>query len=148
MAVPVRDVAKYVVKNVPTVLAALATVRTFVNDHPGTPTWFRDQFDDLGKRIAAVQKQYGDAARIRGMLVIVRDVAHQMDAHGDRWISRADNIEQRVRLAEARPRPGQKKALAAIAKETDELLAHLIEETARLGSNAWTEAGRTGPQAP
>lgn len=153
MAIPAKNAVTFVVKNGPAALAAGARLITFLKDHPALPTWFRDQADDLRKRVAEILKRRGDAPRIRGMLDIIRDVAHQMEAHGPEgsgataasWIAQADNIEQRVRLAEAQLGATQKKTLARIATETDELLAALIEETARIGARAATRSDE--PQA-
>jgi hypothetical protein len=142
MAIPAKDAVKFIVKNGPKAMAAAAALMAFLKDHPALPSWFRHQADELRKRIAKIPERHGDAARIRGMLDIIRDVAQQTEAHGPQgsgataasWIARADNIEQRVRLAEAQQGATRKKTLARIATETDELLAALIEETARPGA--------------
>jgi hypothetical protein len=126
---------KFVVKNGPKIVAALGTVSVFLKNHPEIPAWFREQLDDIPKRISAAQARRTDAARIRGMLDIIRDVAREAEvneadpstADAATWIRRADEIELRVRLAEALPRPEQKKTLARLRTETEALLAERID---------------------
>jgi hypothetical protein len=132
---------RFLVKNWPKIIAAIGTLDLFLKNHPGIPAWFRERLDEIPKRIVAVQKRHGDAAKIRGMLDIIRDVAHQLDAHegaqattdaAASWIRRADDIELGVRLAESQARTEQKKTLARLRTETDALLAELIDAIARV----------------
>jgi hypothetical protein len=136
MAANVGAAWRFAVKNAPRVFAALGALDVFLKKNPAVSTWLRKQLDEIPKRLAAVQKRRGDAARIRGMLDIVRTVAQELDAQTSgrstadaaTWIRRADDIELRVRLAEAQPRPDQKKTLAGLKAEAEALLADLIEE--------------------
>jgi hypothetical protein len=89
------------------------------------------------------------------MLDILRDVVHDLDAHDAsrssidpaEWLGHADNIERRVRLAEAQSRPAQRRSLAALRAETDGLLAALIDRTADRRSVPRIDRGGDEPGA-
>ena len=140
-------ISQFVVKNWPRALAALKELDTFLKAHPGVPTWLRGRLDDIRRRIDAVQKRRGDAARIRGMLDIIRTESRELAAHeGHRsatdpaaWIRRADTIDHRVRLAEVQDRPEQRRTLARLKAEADLLLADLIDATADVPSGLESE---------
>jgi hypothetical protein len=131
---------RFVVKNWPQIVAALGTANTFLKEHPGLQDWWRERLNDVSKRVAAVQQRRGDAARIRGMLDIIRDVAHELDASAADpsrvdaagWTRRADDIELGVRLAESQARPERRRTLARLKTETDALLADVIDAIARV----------------
>jgi hypothetical protein len=146
---------RFAVRNWPKILAAVGALNAFLKEHPGVSTWLREQLDDIGKRVVAVQARRGDAARIRGMLDIIRDVAREWDAHqGDRstadaapWLRRADDIELGVRLAEKQARPDQKRTLVRLRAETDALLADLLQAMARARSLPATDSPGNEPDA-
>jgi hypothetical protein len=123
-------VSRFVAKNWPRVVVALKEAETFLKDHPEVPARLRRQFDDIRKRLAAVQNLRGDGARIREMLNVVRSEAPELDGPAARWTSRADNIERRVRLAELQDQPAQKNTLAGLREEAGVLIAELIDATA------------------
>lgn len=142
MPADARAVWRFAVKNWPKAVAALGALRVFLKDHPEISKWLREQFDDIAQRVVAVQKRRGDAARIRGILDIIRDVAREWGVQkGDPstadaalWLRRADDIELGVRLAEQQPRPDQKRTLARLGAEADALLADLLQAMARVRS--------------
>jgi hypothetical protein len=79
----------------------------------------------------------GPAAKIRGTLDLIRDVANDAQQAETSflaapWIARADDIALGVRLAEQQDRPKQKETLADLKTRTDALLAELLETVARL----------------
>lgn len=125
------------VKFGPRLVAVITAASAFIASHPEVPAWFRRRLENVQEKIAAAQQQRGDAAKIRAMLTIIREVAGELDAHdGEQpstdpatWLRRADSIDRGVRLAEAQPRPDQKKTLARLRTETGDLLAELIEVT-------------------
>jgi hypothetical protein len=155
MPVTVGAIWQLLVKHWPKIVAALTLFETFIKNHPGLPVWLKAQFEEVSKRVIAAQKRRGAAARIRGMLAIIRDVARDLDAHdGEQsttdaanWIRRADDIELGVRLAETQARADQKKTLNRLRGETDTLLADLLE-AARVRSLSATESPADKPQIP
>jgi hypothetical protein len=140
---------KFMVRNWPRIAAAVGTIDTFLKEHPGVPAWFRERLGDVRVQLLAVQQRRGEAARIRGMLGILRDVAQDLDAHdatrprvdAAEWLGHADNIERRVRLAEAQSRAERRKSLERLRAETDGLLAALIDATAHARSVPPLESG-------
>jgi hypothetical protein len=140
MASPVGTVLSLVTKAWPLVLkygpkavAALTVVTKFVSDNPKVPEWFRKRIEDLPNRLSDVQKKRGDAAKIRGTLEIIREVAldaQRADASVDAgaYVARADRIERGVRLAETQERGDQKPLLAKLKSDTDSLLAAVLED--------------------
>lgn len=137
---------KIAMKYGPKIGAAIAVLSTFLNENPGISTWSRKRIQEINKRIEALSNR-GDAARIREMLDIVRDVAQDSDvrdggwseAHAEQWKNHADNIGHRVRLAEALPKPDRKRALAELLTETETLLADAINALARVSSGESVE---------
>jgi hypothetical protein len=157
MAADGGGIWRTVAKNSPRVVAAVKELDAFLKEHPGIPTWLRDQADTMRKRLIAVQQRRGDAARIRGILDIVRSEAHELGRHEGggaidtaAWIGRADNIERRVRLAENQDRSDQRKTLARLRAEAGALLADLIEAVARtqFPPGAAALEDDPGPQPP
>lgn len=140
MAADTARIWTFVVTNWPRIAGAIGTMDRFLKEHPDISAWFRERLDEVRKQLIAVQQRRGDAARIRGMLDILRDVVRDLEARpaarpvidASEWIGHAENIERRVRLAEAQSRPEQRKSLARLRAETDGLLAALIDETARV----------------
>jgi hypothetical protein len=140
MRVDTGAVWRFVVKNWPQIVSALTAANRYLKDHPGLQDWWRERLTEVSKRIVAVQQRRGDAARIRGMLDIIRDVARELDEHAaDRsrvdaagWTRRADDIELGVRLAESQARPERRRTLARLKTETDALLAEVVDAIARV----------------
>ena len=126
------------VKNAPKIIAAIGALSVFLKNHPDISTRARETLEGIPKRLTTVLQRHGDAAKIRGILGIIRDVAGELDApatSGPRidageWLAKADGIERRVRLAEAQPRAEQKKTLAGLLSEAEALLADFIQATA------------------
>lgn len=134
-----------IVKHWPKILMAVGALTKFVNDHPDLPDRFRKQLSALPDRIADAQRRRGDAAKIRGTLDIVRDVARDAQEaehafESATWIRRADDIALGVRLAEELDRPQRKPALAKLKAQTDTLLADLIDTVAHLHSGPFEAA--------
>lgn len=129
---------QFLSKNWPHIVRALQAVDAFLKIHPGVSTWIRQQLEEIRGRVVSVQKRRGEAAKIRGMLEIVKDVALELDTHAGHlstadattWIRRADDIERGVRIAETQARPDRKKSLARLRAETDVLLAEVIDAMA------------------
>ena len=156
MASPVGAVAKLVVKAWPLivkygpkVVAALPLVLKFVQDHPDVPNWFRERMSGVPKRLVAIQARVGTAARIRGTLDLIRDVARdaqeaETSFQATPWVERADDIALGVRLAEKQDRPKQKETLGGLKTRTDDLLAELLESVARLHAPE-SSAGGSSP---
>lgn len=125
------------VKNAPKIIAAIGALSVFLKNHPDISTRARETLEGIPKRLTTVLQRHGDAAKIRGILSIIRDVAGELDsdsAAGPRidaveWTARADGIERRVRLAEAQPRAEQKRTLAGLLSEAEVLLAEFIQAT-------------------
>jgi hypothetical protein len=141
-------IVKAAVKHGPKIAAGVITFVAFVKENPAITTWLREHLGDIPKRLNEVNARHGDAAKFRGMLEIIRDVARELDAHaGDQptthaatWLEHADKIELGVRLAEAQPRPEQKRTLARLRTETEELLAELLQATAGVQTDPSTES--------
>ncbi len=138
MAGQAQVVITFALKYGPTIGKALADLVAFVKANPSLPAAVRSRLADITRRLNAVSKRTG-AAKITGMLDIIRDVAGEASADGQSavdagpWITRADSIGRRVRLASALPRADQKKALALLMTETKVALADLIEALAPVG---------------
>ena len=135
MAGQAQVVVKFAVKYGPTIGKTLADLVAFMKANPSLPAAVRTRFADITRRLNTVSKRTG-AAKITGMLDIIRDVAGEASADGQSgvdaapWIARADSIGRRVRLASALPGAAQKKALALLMTETKDALADLIEALA------------------
>jgi hypothetical protein len=134
-------VFRLVVKNAPKIGVALQAVNVFLKANPAISTWARERLTAVPKQVAAVQKRHGDAAKIRGMLDIVREVAGELEAHASDaagpvvaapWVQRADDIERGVRLAEKQSPPERRKSFARLKEQADALLAELLEATTRV----------------
>lgn len=133
MAGTAKVVWDLAVKYGPKLGAALAVLWTFLKENPNIPTWLSKQLREIAERTKVLSKR-GHAARIRGTLDIIRDVAREVDAHDGEapgtdigtWVSHADSIGHRVRLAEALPKPQRKETLARLLTESEALLADLI----------------------
>ena len=144
-----------IVKNGPKVVAAVGVLSQYLKDHPDIPTWLRQRLTAVPERIVREQRKHGEAAKIRGNLDIVRDVARDAEkAAGSpvppsSYIARADGIDRAVRLAEAMSRSEQKSALAQLRTRTDALLAELIDAVAQVepGTSAQVEASEEQPSA-
>jgi hypothetical protein len=142
MRVDTGAIWRFVVKNWPQIVAALTTANRFLKDHPDLQAWWRQRLNDVSARVVAVQRRRSEAARIRGVLDIIRDVAHELETHQEDhpgfeaapWVRRADDIELGVRLAETQARAEQRRTLGRLRTETDALLAQLLDATARLRS--------------
>jgi hypothetical protein len=125
------------VKNAPRIIAAVGALSVFLKNHPEIPARARETLEGIPKRITTVLQRHGDAAKIRGILGIIRDVAGELSTDGTSephidaaaWTARADSIERRVRLAEAQPRAEQKRTLAGLLSEAEVLLAEFIQAT-------------------
>ncbi len=141
------------VKHWPKVVQTIPVVVRFVQDNPAVPAWFRERLADVPRRLAAAYARRSPAARIRATLEIVRDVARDAErADASRmtakhYLDRANGIERGVRLAEAQSRPQQGTTFERLTKETDALLADLLEVVAQASPNGAgsVEAG-PGPQ--
>lgn len=148
MATDVQAILKLVVKYGPKLVKATTLVAQFLIANPAIPNWLRDHLDDLPDRLKLIQKQHGDAAKIRGMLGIIRDVSGALQAHDEStvevaaWLHRADKMELAVRLAEAQPRSEGKKTLKRLLTETGDLLAELLEATTKDASELASEPSR------
>lgn len=154
MPSPVRAMVSLVTKSWPLLvkygpqaLTAVSVLTKFVTDNPAVPAWFRDRLRDVPKRMNAVQKRHGEAAKIRGTLEIIRDVAqdaHTADAriNAADYRSRADRIELGVRLAETQDRQARKIQLGRLKADTDALLAELLES---VSGTQPTASGAGGP---
>ena len=137
------------VKYGPKALGALTVLTRFAADNPAIPTWFRKRLQDLPKRLSDVQKRSGDAARIRGTLEVVRDVARDAQAadeqvDGAGYVVRADRIERGVKLAETLDGQERKLALRRLKTDTDGLLAEVLEAVS--GRRPPAPAAATGAQ--
>jgi len=142
------------VKNAPRIIAAVGALSVFLKNHPDLSTRARETLEAVPKRFTAALQRHGDAAKTRGILGIIRDVAGELDVPGasgpkidaTEWLAKADGIERRVRLAEAQPRPEQKKTLAGLLSEAEALLADFIQATA--DTKPSTEPGRPDGELP
>ncbi len=147
MKADAKALSRFVVQNWPRAREAFKEVDAFLKDHPAVPLWFRGRVEDLRKRFEVAQLQRSDAGRIRATLEIVRTEVRGVQGQPDpalvvdptSWLQRADNIERRVRLAEAQSKPEQRKTLARLRAEADALIADLIDESA-------ADAARPTPQ--
>jgi len=146
-------VAKLVIKYGPKAIAAIISMATLIAKNPAMAEWAKKQFEDISRRMQEVSKERGDAAKTRGTLSVIRDVARALEAndpgkdetHADLWIQRADKIELRVQLAEALPRTPKKKALSDLKAEATSLLAVLSDVTARAGTGLATNGSQGEP---
>lgn len=135
MAGQAQVVIKFAVKYGPTIGKALADLFAFINANPNLPAAVRTRLAEIIRRLNTLSKRTG-AAKITGMLDIIRDVAGEESADGRSavdsgpWIARADSIGRRVRLASALPKADQKKALALLMTEAKVSLADFIEALA------------------
>jgi hypothetical protein len=116
----------------PKAVAAFGVLSKFVADNPRIPTWFRERLEHLPTRLSDVQRRPGDAAKIRGTLEIIRDVARDAQKADERvdaedYVNRADRIERGVKLAETQDRREQRALLGKLKADTDALLAELLE---------------------
>jgi hypothetical protein len=136
------EIVKLLMKHGPKALEWGNALAEFIRKNPNLPVWTRKQIDGMSKRLKELSLQRGDAAKVRGMLEIIRDGARKLEAHGGvrpetaaaPWLERADNINLRIDLAVAQPKAEQKRSLAGLKSEATTLLAELIEATERAGS--------------
>ena len=140
MAGRAQAVFQFALKHGPKMGEALAVLVSFIKANPDLPAVLRERLVDISRRINALSKR-GGAAKINGMLDIIRDFARDASPAGadsrvdaGLWMSRVDSIRHRVRLASALPRPAQKKNLALLMTETENALADLINTLAIEGS--------------
>ena len=68
------------VKNAPKIIAAIGALSVFLKNHPDISTRARETLEGIPKRLTTVLQRHGDAAKIRGILSIIRDVAGELDA--------------------------------------------------------------------
>ena len=153
MSANAGNFAKILIKHGPAAMKWISVVAVPLAKNPDILEWAQKQFQDISRRMDEVSKQHGDAAKTRGMLSVVRDVARNLEANdpgkdetrADLWIQRADKIELRVQLAEAQPRTPKKKALTALKAEATSLLAALSDVTARAGTGLATNGSQGEP---
>lgn len=121
-----------IAKHGPTLMRAVADMRSFMKDHPGVPNWVQDRYTDITRQTDALRKKRGDAAQIRGMVDIVREQAQSADVSGDvaEWVKRADTITLRVGLAERLPPSLRETTIAGLKAESESLLAEFIDALA------------------
>ena len=132
------QLGRLVIKHGPQILSAVSMIRTFIKANPSLPTWARERLNDIAKRLDGVQKRRGDAAQIRGKLEIVRTEARDLEAEpADRvpassstWVQRADDIDRALGLAEQLAKAAQKRTLARLNGQADDLLAEVIDAIA------------------
>ena len=139
-----------IVKNGPKVVAAVGVLSQYLKDHPDIPTWLRQRLTAIPDRVIAEQRKHGEAAKIRGNLGIVRDVARDAEkaagspVQASSYVARADGIERGVKLAEALTRSEQKAALAQLRTRTDALLAELIDAVAQVDPDTQAQVEAAG----
>jgi hypothetical protein len=137
----------------PRVLTAFTVVSKFAADNPLIPKWFRERLEHLPNRLNEVQKRHGDAAKIRGTLDIIRDVARDAQTANEPvdaalYVSRADRIERGVKLAETRDRQEQKPLLGKLKADTDALLADVLEAVSGTSTGTAAAAPDAAAEAP
>jgi hypothetical protein len=153
MSANAGNFAKIVIKHGPTAMKWISTAAELLVKNSQMVEWAKKQFEDISRRMQEVSKQHGDAAKTRGTLSVIRDVARALEAndpgkdetHADLWSQRADKIELRVQLAEALPRTPKKKALSDLKAEATSLLAALSDVTARAGTGLATNGSEGDP---
>lgn len=131
---PAIELAK---KYGPQLGTAVAAIGTFLAKNPKVSTWAQEHLDDLPKRLAVVLQRRGDAAKIRGVLEVTRDSVRTLrskDAErvrdvADGWVTRADDLELVVGLAEHLGASERRRTLARLRTKADALLAEVIEFT-------------------
>ena len=131
-----------IAKNWPKIISTLGLVVKIAHDNPGIPDWFRKRLIDLPRRLDDLQKRRGQAAKIRGVLDVIKDVARDAQLADDgsvdaaSFIRRADSIERGVLLAEAQARAERKVTLKRLKDDTAALLTELLGVVARVNSIA------------
>lgn len=140
----VESVLKLAIKHGPKLGVAATALGAFLSKNPEVAAWLRERASTMPTQLAEVRKRRGDAAQIRGMLEIVRDVAGKLRVDGADgadggagadgatsadWLRRADDIDLAVQLAERMGQPERRKALARLKTRSEALLDDLIEAT-------------------
>ncbi|MGT2427145.1 hypothetical protein [Amnibacterium kyonggiense] len=135
MANGVGSIFKLAAKHGPKLGVAATAVGGFLAKNPEVSAWLKGRVDALPGQRDSIRRRRGDAAQIRGMLDIVRDVAGKLRADGapaaaaSDWVRRADDVELGVQLAERLSPPAKKEALSRLKTRAEALLAELIEAT-------------------
>ncbi|GAA2753598.1 hypothetical protein [Amnibacterium kyonggiense] len=135
MANGVGSIIRLAAKHGPKIGVAATAIGGFLAKNPEVSAWLKGRVETLPKQLDAIRKRRGDAAQIRGMLEIVRDVAGKLHAEGaaaavaSDWVRRADDVELGVQLAERLSPPAKKEAVSRLKTRAEALLAELIEAT-------------------